>query len=66
MIAAAAVLPISWFAGAKVTAVLLMYVVTLPTDATASVLVKNWAFCVSTITRHIALVERPLSIRVKF
>ena len=56
MVAAAALLPVSWFAGRQLTAVLVINIVTLPTDATASVLVVNWAFCVATITRlrHIA------------
>ena len=57
MITASALLTISWFAGAKLTAVLIIDVITLPTDATASLLVIHGAFCVSTITRlcHIAL-----------
>ena len=57
VVTAAALLPVSWFAGMQLTAVLVIYVVTLPTDATASVLVVNWAFCVATITRlcHITL-----------
>ena len=57
MITAAALLPVSWFAGRQLTAVLVINIVTLPTDATASVLVVNWAFCVATITRlrHITL-----------
>ena len=57
MVAAAALLPVSWFAGRQLTAVLVVYVVTLPTDATASVLVINGAFRVATITRlcHITL-----------
>ena len=56
MVTAAALLPVSWFAGRQLTAVLVINIVTLPTDATASVLVVNWAFCVATITRlrHIA------------
>ena len=56
VVTAAALLPVSWFAGRQLTAVLVVYVVTLPTDATASVLVINGAFRVATITRlcHIA------------
>ena len=57
VVTAAALLPVSWFAGRQLTAVLVVYVVTLPTDATASVLVINGAFRVATITRlcHITL-----------
>ena len=57
MVAAAALLPVSWFAGRQLTAVLVVYVVAFPTDATASLLVINRAFCVATITRlcHITL-----------
>ena len=57
MITASALLTISWFAGRQLTAVLIIDVITLPTDATASLLVIHGAFCVSTITRlcHIAL-----------
>ena len=57
MITAAALLTISWFTGRQLTAVLVVDVVALPTDATASLLVVNWAFCVATITRlcHITL-----------
>ena len=57
VVTAAALLPISWFAGRQLTAVLVIDVVAFPTDATASLLVVNWAFCVATITRlwHIAL-----------
>ena len=57
VVTAAALLPISWFAGGQLTAVLVIDVVAFPTDATASLLVVNWAFCVATITRlcHIAL-----------
>ena len=56
VVTAAALLPISWFAGRQLTAVLVIDVVAFPTDATASLLVVNWAFCVATITRlrHIA------------
>ena len=56
MIAAAAFLPVSWFAGRQLTAVLVIDVVAFPTDATASLLVIYRAFCVATITRlcHIA------------
>ena len=36
MIAAAAFLPVSWFAGRQLTAVLVIDVVAFPTDATAS------------------------------
>ena len=57
MIAAVAFLPVSWFAGRQLTAVLVIDVVAFPTDATASLLVVNRAFCVATITRlcHITL-----------
>ena len=57
MVAAAALLSVSWFAGRQLTAVLVVYVVAFPTDATASLLVINRAFCVATITRlcHITL-----------
>ena len=57
MIAAVAFLPVSWFAGRQLTAVLVIDVVAFPTDATASLLVINRAFCVATITRlcHITL-----------
>ena len=57
MIAAVAFLPVSWFAGRQLTAVLVIDVVAFPTDATASLLVVNWAFCVATIARlcHITL-----------
>ena len=57
MVTAAALLPVSWFAGRQLTAVLVVYVVAFPTDATASLLVVNRAFCVATITRlcHITL-----------
>ena len=57
VVTAAALLPISWFAGRQLTAVLVIDVVAFPTDATASLLVVNRAFCVATITRlcHIAL-----------
>ena len=56
MVTAAALLSVSWFAGRQLTAVLVIYVVAFPTDVTASVLVKYWAFCVATIAclRHIA------------
>ena len=57
VVAAAALLSVSWFAGRQLTAVLVIYIVTLPTDATASLFIVNGAFCVATITRlcHIAL-----------
>ena len=56
VVAAAALLPISWFAGRQLAAVLIVDVVAFSTDATASLLVINWAFCVATISRlcHIA------------
>ena len=57
VVAAAALLPISWFAGRQLAAVLIVDVVTFSTGATASLLVVNRAFCVATITRlcHITL-----------
>ena len=57
VVTAAALLPVSWFAGRQLTAVLVIDVVAFPTDATASLLVVNRAFCVATITRlcHITL-----------
>ena len=57
VVAAAALLPISWFAGRQLAAVLIVDVVAFSTDATASLLVINGAFCVATITRlrHITL-----------
>ena len=55
VVTAAALLPISWFAGRQLAAVLIVYVV-FSTDATASLLIKYGAFRVATITRlcHIA------------
>ena len=44
MITASALLTISWFAGRQLTAVLIIDVITLPTDATASLLVIHGAF----------------------
>ena len=57
MVTAAALLSVSWFAGRQLAAVLIVDVVAFSTDATASLLVINWAFCVATITRlcHITL-----------
>ena len=57
MVAAAALLSVSWFAGRQLAAVLIVDVVAFSTDATASLLVINGAFCVVTITRlrHITL-----------
>ena len=57
MVTAAALLPISWFAGRQLTLILIVDVVAFPTDATASLLIIHGAFCVATITRlcHIAL-----------
>ena len=56
VVTAAALLPISWFAGRQLALILIVDVVAFPTDATASLFVINWAFCVATITRlcHIA------------
>ena len=56
MVAAAALLSVSWFAGRQLAAVLIVYVVVFSTDATASLLIKYGAFRVATITRlcHIA------------
>ena len=56
MVTAAALLPVSWFAGRQLALILIVDVVAFPTDATASLFVINWAFCVATITRlcHIA------------
>ena len=61
MITAAAFLPVSWFAGRQLTAVLVIDVVAFPTDATASLLVVNWAFCVATITRLCHITAHQLS-----
>ena len=57
MVTAAALLLVSWFAGRQLALILIIDVVTFSTDATASLLIKYWAFCVATITRlcHIAL-----------
>ena len=56
MVAAAALLSVSWFAGRQLAAVLIVYVVVFSTDATASLLIKYGAFRVATIPRlcHIA------------